>query len=510
MRYAVVDISSTSISLLVAEGEGRVLDVVLKERENLSMLHYLEERELSGRGLEKLTDALMRVRTTLKNLEVDRAWLISTAAMRGIRNFDEVSAAVAARTGMPVNLIDGNTEAYCDYVSNQRYAGYDRALLLDIGGGSVEVCDFSKPAKEEMICLNFGLMGLSRRFVKGIHPTEEEARRIKKYVLKQADESGLPKKDVFKNAVLVGSILNAVYAVYADYFGVKGEEKRIEYKKLKALTRHLVESSDRSMLILKNAPEKLYVLVTACVVLKTLLKRFDVTNILVSDLGVKEGYLQLVLSGEEQGLPIDLGELPEPEPKADRIRVKKAGAAKAGGRRSGKAGTKGVGKKKGETEGKTAGKASGKKRTSAEKAEIRTNEAEIEKARANEAEIKEAPANTETARKKGGGAGKKRASAKKAETSKAQANEAATEKVQANVEDTREESAVSGPAEGAGTLPAAPEGSKTEPHEAEQPDRAPRRRGRPKGSKNRPKAGPEAGTEEKAGPAGAATEGEEG
>lgn len=503
MRYAVVDISSTSISLLVAEGEGRVLDVVLKERENLSMLHYLEERELSGRGLEKLTDALMRVRTTLKNLEVDRAWLISTAAMRGIRNFDEVSAAVAARTGMPVNLIDGNTEAYCDYVSNQRYAGYDRALLLDVGGGSVEVCDFSKPAKEEMICLNFGLMGLSRRFVKGIHPTEEEAKRIKKYVLKQADESGLPKKDVFKNAVLVGSILNAVYAVYADYFGVKGEEKRIEYKKLKALTKHLVESSDRSMLILKNAPEKLYVLVTACVVLKTLLKRFDVTNILVSDLGVKEGYLQLVLSGEEQGLPIDLGELPEPAPKADRIRVKKAGAAKAGGRRAGKAGTKGAGKKKGETEGKTAGKTSGKKRTSAEKAEAVT-------AQTAEAEIKETPANTEATRKKGGRAGKKRASAEKVEAAKAQANEAATEKVQANVEDTREKSAVSGPAEGAGTLPAAPEGSKAEPNEAAEADRAPRRRGRPKGSKNRPKAGPEAGTEEKAGPAGSATEGEEG
>ena len=503
MRYAVVDISSTSISLLVAEGEGRVLDVVLKERENLSMLHYLEERELSGRGLEKLTDALMRVRTTLKNLEVDRAWLISTAAMRGIRNFDEVSAAVAARTGMPVNLIDGNTEAYCDYVSNQRYAGYDRALLLDVGGGSVEVCDFSKPAKEEMICLNFGLMGLSRRFVKGIHPTEEEARRIKKYVLKQADESGLPKKDVFKNAVLVGSILNAVYAVYADYFGVKGEEKRIEYKKLKALTRHLVESSDRSMLILKNAPEKLYVLVTACVVLKTLLKRFDVTNILVSDLGVKEGYLQLVLSGEEQGLPIDLGELPEPAPKADRIRVKKAGAAKAGGRRTGRAGTKGAGKKKGETEGKTAGKTSGKKRTSAEKAEAVT-------AQTAEAEIKETPANTEATREKGGRAGKKRASAEKAEAAKAQANEAATEKVQANVEDTREKSTVSGPAEGAGTLPAAPEGSKAEPNEAAEADRAPRRRGRPKGSKNRSKAGPEAGTEEKAGPAGSATEGEEG
>ena len=41
MKYAIIDISSSSISLLVAEGE-KTFDVLLRERENISILHYME------------------------------------------------------------------------------------------------------------------------------------------------------------------------------------------------------------------------------------------------------------------------------------------------------------------------------------------------------------------------------------------------------------------------------------------------------------------------------------
>ena len=53
--------------------------------------------------------------------------------------------------------------------------------------------------------------------------------------------------------------------------------------------------------MLNNAPEKLYLIGSAAIVLKHLFKRFGVDNIVVSDRGVKEGYLQLVLEGKETG-----------------------------------------------------------------------------------------------------------------------------------------------------------------------------------------------------------------
>ena len=75
-------------------------------------------------------------------------------------------------------------------------------------------------------------------------------------------------------------------------------------KDLDVLT-HLLTGEDRSRLVLNNAPEKLYLIGSAAIVLKLLFKRFGVDHILVSDRGVKEGYLQLVLEGRECGLYYD-------------------------------------------------------------------------------------------------------------------------------------------------------------------------------------------------------------
>lgn len=103
----------------------------------------------------------------------------------------------------------------------------------------------------------------------------------------------------------------AVYDVYCDYYDEKPEaEKRIEYHKLKKLVKHLVRSSDRSMLVVKNAPERIYTLTTATVILRALLKYFGISNIVVSDFGVKEGYLSLITSGKRKGIETDLSELP--------------------------------------------------------------------------------------------------------------------------------------------------------------------------------------------------------
>ena len=49
MKYAIIDMSSSSISLLAAEGE-KTFDVILRERETISILHYMEGKNLSERS----------------------------------------------------------------------------------------------------------------------------------------------------------------------------------------------------------------------------------------------------------------------------------------------------------------------------------------------------------------------------------------------------------------------------------------------------------------------------
>ena len=301
MKYSVIDVSSSSISMVVA-ANGGTNEVVFKERAALSLTHYLEGDKLSARGMEKLAALLDHMRAVACAEGAQRCYVISTAALRHVANSEQIAAFVHEKTGLTINFIDEPTEAYCDYIANLSYRSYDRAVLIDLGGKSIEICDLSKSEKAEMFGFEFGLVDLNRKFVGNIYPTEDEVKSIRKYLKKKFDAASLPEEGTFATAVLVGASAMAIYDIYADFAKADRTGARIiEYKKYKKLVKRLLEGADRSSLVLKNAPEKVYVIGAAAVALKVLFKRFGVETIVVSESGVKEGYLRLVLDGREEG-----------------------------------------------------------------------------------------------------------------------------------------------------------------------------------------------------------------
>ena len=306
MKYAVIDISSSNTSMIVAEVNDRITEVIFRDRTSLTLQHYMEGRKLSSRGIDKVVESVQAMKDKCVSLGADVLYVISTAALRLVENFEEVGAAVLNRTGVPINAVDGQKEALCDYIANRFYSAYERAVLVDIGGASVEVCDLSAESADRC-SLDFGIYTLHRKSVEKIQPDEEEAKRIKKYIGRKLDKAELPGKDSFVTVVLCGTVTLALYDIYTAFAGSKGEpsERAMDGKKFKKLAKHLVGGHDRSKLILEVAPERLYSVGIAALIVRTIARRFGAENILVSDRGVKEGYLQLVLDGREQGAYFD-------------------------------------------------------------------------------------------------------------------------------------------------------------------------------------------------------------
>ena len=307
MKYSVIDISSSSISMIAADVTARSAEIVFKDRASLAFLHYLDGKSLSARGIDKLVDAVTVMKGKCIELGVDVLYLIATAALRAAENFEQIRAELLERTGLPVNLIDGRTEAYCDYIANRIYSSYERAALIDIGGASTEICDLSVDDRDKMISLDVGVFTLHKKFVEEIQPSEEEAKGIKKFVLRKLEKAGVPEDARYNTVILVGATNLALYDVYAEYTGDDAEDgvKAMSYKKFKKLTKHLLTGASRSKLILEAAPEKLHSVGIAAVVAKTLIKHFGAENIVASDRGVKEGYLELALAGKIEGAYYD-------------------------------------------------------------------------------------------------------------------------------------------------------------------------------------------------------------
>ena len=296
MKYCIIDISSSGISLIAAEHDGSEINVSFRDRASLTLVHYLDGRRLTARGMEKLVSAVRVMKEKGRKLGADELYLISTAALRTMDNYEEVGKEVLVKTGVPVNFISGETEAYCDYVANTGYSVYPNTALLDVGGASMEVCSLDGGDRHYF---DFGVIQLHDKFVERIQPEEKEAKRIKKFLRRRFDKAELPEEGEVSTMITVGANANALYDLYAELFGAESAGVRaMKYKKFKKLEKTLINGQERSRLILDAAPEKLYSVGIAAIVTKTLAKRFGAKDIIVSDHGVKEGYLRLILSGE--------------------------------------------------------------------------------------------------------------------------------------------------------------------------------------------------------------------
>lgn len=304
MKYAVIDISSCSVSLLVAEFDEKP-SVLLTDRETISVLHYAKGNMLTERGIEKVAEATLKMKGIAENYGAEKCYVISTASVRNFTNYEEVENQLNKLCGTNLNLLDGEEEAYCDYTANIPYPTQEKegVILIDIGGGSIELCNLTSPEKDGAVdYLNFGSVYLKDKFVRYTHPDEGEAKSIKRYVKNKLYKKAFLSTVDFTYALLVGATGRAIYEAYCDHFNLNPADNiEMEYGKLKGLRNFLVSSSSRSMLIVKIAPERIDTFVTSVIALCAVMKYYDVERAKISPHGVKEGYLTLVAKGQIEG-----------------------------------------------------------------------------------------------------------------------------------------------------------------------------------------------------------------
>src|SRR3954464_4968009 len=143
MRIAALDVGSNSFHLIVADvatgGHINVLDRA-KEMVRLgdSTLHHgVIPPEVFRRGL----DALRALRRIADRHNVDALMAVATSAVREAQNGGEFVRAARDEAGVDIQVVRGQEEARLIYLGARGALDLDgrRTLLLDLGGGSMEV-----------------------------------------------------------------------------------------------------------------------------------------------------------------------------------------------------------------------------------------------------------------------------------------------------------------------------------------------------------------------------------
>ena len=160
-RIAIVDIGSNSIRLVVYKGLTRTPAVLFNEKVMAGLGRGLSQGgDLSEESMDIAIRALARFALLCRSMGVDSMRAVATAAVRAATNGPLFVARVLAETGINVEIIDGETEAYGAAMGV--IAGIPDAdgVVGDLGGGSLELVRISGGAFHQRLSLPLGALKL--------------------------------------------------------------------------------------------------------------------------------------------------------------------------------------------------------------------------------------------------------------------------------------------------------------------------------------------------------------
>jgi len=185
MRLGVLDVGSNTVHFLVVDAHqgGRPLPVFSHKAE-LHLGDHMEDDRLSAsvtRQLRAFVDEALQI---AEDQRVEEMLAFATSAVRDADNGDEVLASVREGTGVDIRVLPGEEEARLTFLACRRWFGWSsgRVLMLDIGGGSLEIAAGLDEEPDVAISLPLGAARLTRDWLTGDPPKPEQVRQLRKHV----------------------------------------------------------------------------------------------------------------------------------------------------------------------------------------------------------------------------------------------------------------------------------------------------------------------------------------
>jgi exopolyphosphatase/guanosine-5'-triphosphate,3'-diphosphate pyrophosphatase len=185
IRISAIDIGSNSIRQTIADvsptGTIRVVDE-MKAAPRLGAGLY-KKGALSEVAIQNALTALTRMATLANQLGVKRTEVVATSAVRDASNGDEFLKLVRAETGLKIKVLRGEDEARLSFRSALAHfdLGVGRAVVMDIGGGSLELALSADGLVDRLISLPLGAISMTERYL-GQEAKKKGMRKLRKHV----------------------------------------------------------------------------------------------------------------------------------------------------------------------------------------------------------------------------------------------------------------------------------------------------------------------------------------
>src|SRR5262245_16317811 len=191
MRIAAIDVGSNSIHMVIAEARPDGHYVVLDRGKEMVRLgeRSLTTGRLTKPAMERGIKTLARFKALALRHGVNRFRAVATSAVREAGNGGEFIQRIYDEVGLRVRVIPGIEEARLIYLGVAQVVDLNGppSVILDIGGGSVEVVLIEKGRATELHSVKLGVSRMTEEFFENDPPRSREIAKLEKYLRVQLE-----------------------------------------------------------------------------------------------------------------------------------------------------------------------------------------------------------------------------------------------------------------------------------------------------------------------------------
>src|SRR5215813_2975145 len=252
---------------------------------------------ISPQTTDRMLETFSSFKQKIKEQAVTHVKAIGTSALREASNRESVLKTVAKATGIEISIIGGEEEARLIHQAVKQVVNLKNkvALLVDIGGGSVEVVLADDTT---VLCTESYSMGSVRLLkILGEKAGEERFNQlVTEYVdatqRRLEQEIGNQKIDV---CVGTGGSIESIGELRKELFD-KNSSQKVTAEELKSLVKKLRGTSlDERIQQFRLRPDRADVIVPAAIVLQKIVQQAGVDEVIIPGVGLKDGVLLEIL-----------------------------------------------------------------------------------------------------------------------------------------------------------------------------------------------------------------------
>jgi exopolyphosphatase/guanosine-5'-triphosphate,3'-diphosphate pyrophosphatase len=294
MRLGVLDVGSNTVHLQIVDtSPGARPNPTFNYKEELKLTQYISEDNLvSDEGIEKLRSSIKRAIEQSASVQTQELLPFATSALREASNGEEIINSINKDFKIDLQVLSGEEEAKLTFLAARRWFGWSsgRLLVIDIGGGSLEMAVGVDESPEIATSLPLGAARLTKNFLKGDPYTDKSIRALRDHIEDKLEQilPSLVKHQDTDRAIATSKTLRTLARLSGDWFD--GSGKNITVESVRKISAKLSEMDEATRAKLPGVSEnRASQIVAGAFVAESVMRNLDIKELEICPWALREG-----------------------------------------------------------------------------------------------------------------------------------------------------------------------------------------------------------------------------